>query len=410
MTNNEINDIYEFCRLYGLRAGMHINKSDFGNILSQNGKTSRSYGYEKLGSLLENLPFISFDMNKPINGEPSLVFHDFTPLKNTPKRKVNSKKDTIFWKWAIIPKEKVINLAENLALKEKWYYGKHIFNVSTSSNINIFEAYPVLVSYLNYTFVKLNNDKQIAFSSDYQYATFNTGLVDKKYEYIYAFLRKIDPNSNKDKLEWALIDFVVPGENNGKELKKIFRCLPGKADYFTDNLKSIFYNPAAGDLSCDMEHILIENYERLPPLFFKNNCKEGSTTINGITIEEAFSSNNSKLKKKYFDQFKVIISEQSNYSRLVTQLKIAIELAKKRAEWNYKTAVPMYYPTKKIISLLLPLCLVQEGKADVALVLEQYPNGNYQGQTILPLDKAYSNSRLITRPDSDWLTTDVIDN
>ena len=35
---------------------------------------------------------------------------------------------------------------------------------------------------------------------------------------------------------------------------------------------------------------------------------------------------------------------------------------------------------------------------------------NYVGKTILTLDMAYSNARLITRPDSDWLLSDIISN
>ena len=37
-----------------------------------------------------------------------------------------------------------------------------------------------------------------------------------------------------------------------------------------------------------------------------------------------------------------------------------------------------------------------------------FRSGAYQGQTILTLDLAYNNSRLVARPDSDWLKTDLI--
>ena len=36
-----------------------------------------------------------------------------------------------------------------------------------------------------------------------------------------------------------------------------------------------------------------------------------------------------------------------------------IDLAKRRIRWNYKTAVPSYYPRANTMSLLLPLCLLQ---------------------------------------------------
>ena len=86
----------------------------------------------------------------------------------------------------------------------------------------------------------------------------------------------------------------------------------------------------------------------------------------------------------------------------------AQELAIKKAQWNYKTAVPTYFPAQDRMSLLLPLALVNESKVDVALVLSKEKAG-YQGQTILTMNQAYIDSRLITRPDSDWLTTKNID-
>ena len=45
---------------------------------------------------------------------------------------------------------------------------------------------------------------------------------------------------------------------------------------------------------------------------------------------------------------------------------------------------------------------------DLALVVSRVAGEKYQGETILTLDMAYKNSRLITRPDSDWLNLDNI--
>lgn len=52
---------------------------------------------------------------------------------------------------------------------------------------------------------------------------------------------------------------------------------------------------------------------------------------------------------------------------------------------------------------------MDESRIDLALVTEKTPSGNYQGHTILPLEWAYNNARLITRPDSDWLVADEIE-
>jgi len=44
----------------------------------------------------------------------------------------------------------------------------------------------------------------------------------------------------------------------------------------------------------------------------------------------------------------------------------------------------------------------------VALAVEKTPSGNYLGHTVLALDWAYKNARLICRPDSDWLDAQEI--
>lgn len=93
------------------------------------------------------------------------------------------------------------------------------------------------------------------------------------------------------------------------------------------------------------------------------------------------------------------------YRTLRNRMEDAIDIARRRVKWNFKTAIPSYYPRKNSMSLLLPLCLLDDQQADAALVVQLQESGIYQGQTILTIEQAYTNARLITRPDSDWLTT-----
>ncbi|MEH1818847.1 MAG: DUF3825 domain-containing protein [Nostoc sp.] len=51
----------------------------------------------------------------------------------------------------------------------------------------------------------------------------------------------------------------------------------------------------------------------------------------------------------------------------------------------------------------MPLALVDDTQVDIALVTEKTQSGSYLGHTILLLGWAYSNARLVCRPDSDWL-------
>jgi hypothetical protein len=76
--------------------------------------------------------------------------------------------------------------------------------------------------------------------------------------------------------------------------------------------------------------------------------------------------------------------------------------------WNFKTAVPTYYPIIRELQLLLPICLVSDERVDLALAVEKTPANSYIGHTVLPLDWAYKNARLVCRPDSDWLAPQEI--
>lgn len=111
-------------------------------------------------------------------------------------------------------------------------------------------------------------------------------------------------------------------------------------------------------------------------------------------------------RKSIFAELGRIVEEDAKYfRRLRNSLEDAVETACRRVRWNFKTAIPSYYPRANAMSLLLPLDVTEDNLADAALVVQLMPSGNYQGQTILTMRQAYANARLICRPDSDWLTT-----
>ena len=71
--------------------------------------------------------------------------------------------------------EAIRNLAENLADPEIWD-----FSDATQ------KKYPILKNYLEHTFRKLKIEKKIAYTRDSVHACFNTGLVTRLLEPIFA--------------------------------------------------------------------------------------------------------------------------------------------------------------------------------------------------------------------------------
>jgi hypothetical protein len=214
----------------------------------------------------------------------------------------------------------------------------------------------VLESYLRWTFIRLNSEQKVRIV-DGRAATFNTGLVTPNQEEIFALF---EPNGPEHSLPWKLKGFRVA---SNIELLRVFGGdLPEMAEYFTDPTELLYDRRC--DLMINLDHIIDENISRFP----------------------ASMSENKHLARN------LLQSAESN--------------TRKRVQRNYKTAIPQFYQGR--IQLLLPLCLEQPSRADLALVVSRISvdNGSdvYRGNTVLTLDMAYNNARLLARPDSDWLT------
>lgn len=259
----------------------------------------------------------------------------------------------------------------------------------------------ILKQYLNYTFYCAKSKDLIAISPSNDFAVFNTGLVDNVYEAIYLCFVPSDVGAKK---RWKYAGFCIYGTGYlGKLLNSKMAEPPGKVQYFSSIHDMLF--DTTKKLNWDKEHILIENIDRLPISFIEDQCDSKDLGHVGSYIEDI---KNGKSKQSNFNNICEYIKENIRLKRkLLNRLDDAVSLAVKRCEWNYKTAIPIFYHVTNGISLLLPLCLSDdEQSADVALVVEKQESGNYQGQTILTLQMAYLDARLICRPNSEWLDPD----
>lgn len=262
------------------------------------------------------------------------------------------------------------DLAKNKALDEDWSYS----NSPTGS------SYRILWNYLAHTFHRLKEEdnnlplekRKIKISEQEKgpdISIFDTGLVDKQYKPLYAVFTENTP-VDIGKPRWTLIGFCARGEKlNGVSYLTHFRELPERAEYF-DEPSDLLYNYKLR-LDAVTDHIVGDRGHRLPESIRKQ-------------VPEDMNENQ---MVEFLNRF----------------LMMATERALERIKWNYKAAIPQYYEKTKKIQLLLPLCIDDPRKVDVALAVQR-ENEAYVGYTILELDWAYNNARLIARPDSDWLT------
>jgi hypothetical protein len=292
-------------------------------------------------------------------------------------------------KFANLPMEtlhqKVSELAA-IALPENWYFG---------SQPPTEFAYPILKSYLRYSFIRLQHEAKVIASRDQQHRAFNTGLLDTLLRPIYGLLS--GPSSGLSERQWNLA-FCIAGEGfAGKKLVAQFAELPVAANYFA-NADQAFYHLAAGTPQVDWQHVVKDNMARLPLAFLARYAPAGFTprSTQGLTTPEFFDY------KRAF--VAALDADPAGYRTLVRKLEEALERTLKRIQINYKTAVPTYYPKLNSIDLLLPMCLVDENTVDLALVVRREPSGQYIGHTVLTMRQAYNNARLICKLDEHWLT------
>lgn len=229
-------------------------------------------------------------------------------------------------------------------------------------------------------------------------AAFNTGLTDDRYEPIIALFKKNRPSA---KSEWIYYDFVIAGEDKGKIINNQF-AEEIKAATYTDDPTDLIYDVNLGAPIVDFDHIVIERIDRLPDLFIKANAPASFIVQNTAQMQK-------KERDEYYNNLRLSIkNDYSAYRNMINRVKDSISLALKRVHWNYKNAVPMFYPKENRMCLLLPLCLVKDNVEDLALVVKRTPANKYEGATILPLDWAYSDARVVTRPNSEWLDATLI--
>jgi hypothetical protein len=224
-------------------------------------------------------------------------------------------------------------------------------------------------------------------------------LVNNRYDSIYAIFGK-NVNFEKDPIkyhEWVLVAFSTESDRYwGIQLGNHFNPLPKRTNYFT-SAEEMYYDTNQKEPALSDNHIIIDNIERFPIDFLEQHI--GTIfDIKYIFKLPVFE------REKEIDLIKAyLIKNDRIVMSMRNRLKDSIEVAVKRIQWNFKTAIPLYYVKENNMSLLIPLALIDDNRVDIALVVSKMKAGGYRGMTILTLEQAYTSARLVSRPDSDWL-------
>lgn len=236
-----------------------------------------------------------------------------------------------------------------IAQKEPWSFK------STADE----DPYRILRNYFQFTYDRLDEENKIVLSEDQQYACMNTGLLTQYDQEIMALFSR---SQQPDFLPWYLVGFY---RDTDKFFKERFSKVPEMADYF-DDIGDVIYDKNL-KIELNINHIIDDNLER-----FQQAGYDNTELIHAL-------------------------------------LTAAMEKVKKKLRRNFKLALPFYYHNRETderkIQLLIPLYF-PGANVRLALVLDKIKDTQrdpyYLAITVLPVEWAYMNSRIIVRPDEEW--------
>lgn len=250
-----------------------------------------------------------------------------------------------------------LEMLAKMAQPEKWTYNK----------VKKTDPYRILRNYIEFTYNRIDEEHKFIFSKDGKYKCMNTGLLTVYNQEIVAIFCR---NSMEGKQPWFLNGFF---KETDKFFTTNFSSMPLLADY-AENVKDLIYDKSL-ELNLKKEHIIDDNFERF------SEAGYASKELISILLDSAKVSLEKKLKR------------------------------------NFKLALPFYYRNTETgetkVQLLAPLYL-PGAPVRLALVLNKIQseaNEYYEGVTVLPVEWAYMNSRLIVKPDEEWAKiVDEVDN
>ncbi len=289
--------------------------------------------------------------------------------------------------------EKSIKELTLLAKKEKWCY-RHSK-----------DPYVILKIYLQYTYYRLQSENKISLNEKSGFAAFNTGLKTDEYEDIYAVLLVSKDKNIQEK--YLFQGFTVSASQGlGKIIVEHFNPLPKKAVYI-ENPGEIYFDTTK-DIHTDEKHIILDNIDRFPMDYL-------STMVAPFNDEKSILESIKKAKtdinkERLYRKLENSIEKNSLlYTLLKTSLDNTIAKAKRMVEYDYRTALASFFPTRNVISMMLPLEFDDSSGVEAVLLVEKTQSGNYQGQTILTSKQAYVNARLLSPLEHTYLDPSKIE-
>lgn len=259
--------------------------------------------------------------------------------------------------------------------------------------------YGVLREYVCVTFARVMAEGKLAVAADGSLAAFNTGLLTPFYQDVIACFEP-----RKGDIAWQFAGFATAGSGElGARVTAAFDPLPQTPDYLRQ----------LGDVAPECDRLAILDTDALLgrqlgrlPLAFLAEGLESNPDASRL-VAELGRADATRRGEALTELARAIKQDPGSYRRLGRDLEDACELALRRCRASYRVAAPAWDPATGEMRLLVPMALLDDARADCALVLAPQPSGNYRGVAVMSLARAYACARVVSAEQPAWLAADV---
>lgn len=258
--------------------------------------------------------------------------------------------------------------------------------------------YGILREYLVVTFHRVRAQGKLETSSAGDFAAFNTGLATPSGDDVFACFEPCRVNT-----PWRFAGFALAGSGDlGRRIASELECIPQAATYLT-TLDDVVPQPDAR-VALDFHTLLDDCLGRLPRGFLRDALADMEGPCGMLDRMGDTSLPVAQRTEAQVHLARFITGTPAVYRRLTRTLDDAVDAAIAACRRNYRLAVPVFDPAADAMKLLLPLCLVNDRQADVALVVQRQPSGIWQGTRFVSLPRAYVSARVVSAEQPQWLT------
>lgn len=257
--------------------------------------------------------------------------------------------------------------------------------------------YGILREYLVVTFHRVRAQDKLGTSSAGDFAAFNTGLATPSGDDVFACFEPCRVNT-----PWRFAGFALAGSGDlGRRITSELECIPQAATYLT-SLDDVVPQPDAR-VALDFHTLLDDCLGRLPRGFLRDALADMEGPCGMLDRMCDTSLPVAQRTEAQVRLARFITGTPAVYRRLTRALDDAVDAAIAACRRNYRLAVPVFDPAADAMKLLLPLCLVNDRQADVALVVQRQPSGIWQGTRFVSLPRAYVSARVVCTEQPSWL-------